>query len=422
MAAMAAEPQRIRLHRTQADFYRSDAMYRGFVGGRGSGKTYVGAFDLLVRAEAGRTYLIGSPTSVLMRDVTFPTFTALARQLGLYDHSRVRMSPYPTMELTTGATIRFRSAEDPEKMRGPNLSGIWLDEASLMEKGAYDISIACLREGGTMGWLAATFTPKGLMHWTYDTFGTKKPNTALFQCRMVDNPFLPAGFEAAIREQYGEGSTLALQELEGQFVNLEGAEWPPQYFDGPGFWFDDWPPLAELMIRVVSLDPSKGTDAKTGDYQALVKYGRDKNGVEYVEADLAHRPMTAPRGPDGAPQGEGMIEQAVEWIIQFDAHGFALETNQMQILLKIPLMSELGRRHAEVTIAEMNNHEPKPMRIRRLGPPLSQRHIRFKARSPGTRRLVDQLRQFPVGEHDDGPDALEMVRRLAINLYNQANT
>jgi hypothetical protein len=29
---------------------------------------------------------------------------------------------------------------------------------------------------------------------------------------------------------------------------------------------------------------------------------------------------------------------------------------------------------------------------------------------------LDQLRQFPVGDHDDGPDALEMAIRLAAEL------
>jgi hypothetical protein len=44
--------------------------------------------------------------------------------------------------------------------------------------------------------------------------------------------------------------------------------------------------------------------------------------------------------------------------------------------------------------------------------------MRFKDASPGTRILVDQLKAFPAGQHDDGPDALEMAVRLAIELYN----
>jgi hypothetical protein len=50
---------------------------------------------------------------------------------------------------------------------------------------------------------------------------------------------------------------------------------------------------------------------------------------------------------------------------------------------------------------------------------LSQRRIRFKGGSPGARRLVEQLRDFPNGDHDDGPDALEMAIRLAGELLGQ---
>jgi hypothetical protein len=32
--------------------------------------------------------------------------------------------------------------------------------------------------------------------------------------------------------------------------------------------------------------------------------------------------------------------------------------------------------------------------------------------------LVQQLRDFPVGAHEDGPDALEMALRVMIELWN----
>jgi hypothetical protein len=410
------QKQTVQLYPVQSRFRRSAALYRGFVGGRGSGKSWVGAYDLIRRAKRGRTYLVGSPTGVLLNDTTFPTFKAIAQDLGVWGEAR--LSPYPTVQLRTGATVRFRTAENPEKMRGPNLSGVWLDEASLMEHDAYSIAIASLREGGETGWLSASFTPKGLLHWTYEVFGTGKPNTELFRAKTSDNPFLPADFAATIREQYGDGSTIALQELDGQFVNMEGAEWPPQYFDGPGFWFDEWPAIEEMDMRIISLDPSKGTDAKNGDFQARIKYGRDRSGVEYVEADLSHRPMTAPMTADGQQLGEGMVESCVEEIVRFKPHAFALETNQFQILLRIPFDRELARRRVEVSIAELVNTENKLMRIRRLGPPLSKRSMRFKANSRGTRLLVEQMKQFPLAEHDDGPDALEMARRIGIELFN----
>ena len=34
--------------------------------------------------------------------------------------------------------------------------------------------------------------------------------------------------------------------------------------------------------------------------------------------------------------------------------------------------------------------------------------------------LVKRLRDFPCGDHDDGPDALEMAVRLACEMFGQA--
>ena len=48
--------------------------------------------------------------------------------------------------------------------------------------------------------------------------------------------------------------------------------------------------------------------------------------------------------------------------------------------------------------------------------------MRFKSDSPGTLLLVDQLREFPVGDHDDGPDATEMAIRLAAELLQRQTT
>jgi hypothetical protein len=42
--------------------------------------------------------------------------------------------------------------------------------------------------------------------------------------------------------------------------------------------------------------------------------------------------------------------------------------------------------------------------------------LRFLRSSAATKVLVDQLRDFPTGAHDDGPDALEMALRLAEDL------
>jgi hypothetical protein len=86
--------RKFQLYPTQAAFRRSDALFRGFVGGRGAGKSKCGAFDLLRRLRPGGTFLVASPTGVLMQDTTFPTFREVARQLDV--SLTVKLTPYPT--------------------------------------------------------------------------------------------------------------------------------------------------------------------------------------------------------------------------------------------------------------------------------------------------------------------------------------
>lgn len=198
-----------------------------------------------------------------------------------------------------------------------------------------------------------------------------------------------------------------------------GTEWPSSFFDWDGFWFAEWPPLNEFNVRVVALDPSKGKESKTSDWQAIIKYGRHRSGIEYVEADLAKRPMVAERLPDDTAIGEGMVEAFVQACHEHKPHAAVVEENQFQSLLKIPIRSEAHRRKMEVPLKGIENTEKKETRIRRLGPPFAEKKIRCKLDSPGTRLLVDQCRMFPIGEHDDGPDGLEMARRIGINLFNK---
>jgi len=200
-----------------------------------------------------------------------------------------KVSP-PSIRLSTGAEVLFRSADDPERLRGPNLSGVSLNEASLMPREAYDVCIASLRECGEQGWLSAGFTPKGFGHWTYQVFGQASPDTAIFHSRTGDNPFNPPGFQQTLERQYGAGSLRASQELDGRFVSMAGAEWPPEYFTDD-LWFEDWP-REGVVCKAQALDPSKGRDAskpKEGrepDDSAWVWGCVDSRGVVWVDADL----------------------------------------------------------------------------------------------------------------------------------------
>jgi len=181
-------------------------------------------------------------------------------------------------------------------------------------------------------------------------------------------------------------------------------EWPESYFD-EHLWFDVWP--RQLRVKTLALDPSKGVDARRGDYSAFVMLGVDRQGMLYLEADLARRPT---------PQ---IVADGVELYRRFQPDAFGLETNQFQELLGAEFEAEFRRQGIlGARPAPIDNRVNKQVRIRRLGPYLATKRLRAKSDSPGTALLVEQLREFPNGDHDDGPDAAEMAIRLAARLCN----
>jgi predicted phage terminase large subunit-like protein len=203
------------------------------------------------------------------------------------------------------------------------------------------------------------------------------------------------------------GASAFEREKQNSPVNPDLCEWPAAYFD-ESIWFDQWP--EHLQVRTLALDPSKGSDARRGDYSALVMLGVDRHGMLLVEADLARR---------ATPQ---MVADGVELYRRFRPDVFGVEVNQFQDLLQGEFAAEFRRQGLLAgRVWPLENRTNKQVRIRRLGPYLAARRMRFKSNSPGTRLLLEQLEQFPVADHDDGPDALEMAVRLAADLLEGRN-
>ncbi|MBN2022482.1 MAG: hypothetical protein JW809_06770 [Pirellulales bacterium] len=198
------------------------------------------------------------------------------------------------------------------------------------------------------------------------------------------------------------GTTAFAREKQNEPIDPDECEWPESYFDET-VWFDQWP--EHLQVKTLALDPSKGADARRGDFSALVALGVDRQGILHFEADLARR---------GTPE---MVAAGVEFYRRFRPDAFGVEANQFQELLAGQFHDAFRRRDLlGVHPWMIDNHVHKHVRIRRLGPYLAQGRVRFKSDSPSTRLLVEQLREFPLADHDDGPDAAEMALRLALEI------
>lgn len=280
-----------------------------------------------------------------------------------------------------------------------------------------------MRLASTPGWTSQTF--RSVVRWPSATSLWEQWETIYCDAEKQDPQEQAFRFFEANRSAMLSGAEVLWPEVEDLYqlmqIRVEGGqsafdrekqaspidpsrcEWPESYF-AEHAWFDQWP--ANLTLRTIAIDPSKGLESEAGDYSAIVLLGIDQQGVLHVGADLARR-STAQLVADG-----------VQHCRVFRPNAFGVEANQWQHLLAAEFLAEFASQGVlGIAPCELSNYTNKGLRIRRLGPYLSKRRIRFLRGCPSTELLVDQLRDFPIATHDDGPDALEMAVRLAEEVW-----
>ncbi len=196
-------------------------------------------------------------------------------------------------------------------------------------------------------------------------------------------------------------------------IDAEGAEWPGAYFEN--IYVDDWP--REQLLRVAALDPSLGRNNiakpnKPGDYSAFVAVAKGHDNRYYIDANIARRPSRK------------IVDDGIEWLQWIKPHAFGCESVAFQELLRemfIDRIEEVGLtgvypiHGGDLLAGNQGRIPPKVTRIRLLTPLLAAGRLKF-LRTPGTSMLLEQMRAWPIHNHDDGPDALEMAIRLCDQL------
>ena len=114
------------------------------------------------------------------------------------------------------------------------------------------------------------------------------------------------------------------------------------------------------------------------------------------------------------------LSRIVEYAKMYKFDSFAIEINNFQQLMVENLenmLTEKGERLFD--IYEIRSSSNKRSRISSLEPSVSQGRLRFSRKHA---LLSEQLTQFPVAKHDDGPDALEMAMQASQNSRGTINT
>ena len=256
------------------------------LGGKGSGKTRSAAEWCRAEAESGRRREIGiiGQTADTVRRVQVEGPSGLLAisppwSAPTYERSR------NLVRYKNGAVCHLFSAEEPERLRGPNLDGLWLDEACSYPPAqlqyVWDLAQLALRmsaQDGSPARGVVSTTPKGIA-WLKKLVAN--PSTVSSISKTLDNR---ANLDASTVQYYIEtygGTTLGRQELDAEIIwDAEGAMWTRELLDKTRV---DAAP--EVMSRiVVGLDPS-GT--RRGDIAGIVAAGRTAEGQYYVLQDAS---------------------------------------------------------------------------------------------------------------------------------------
>ncbi|MFA7262027.1 MAG: terminase family protein [Caulobacter sp.] len=192
------------------------------LGGRGSGKTWVGAGWLVEQAwRGGRFALVGSSLHDV-QEVMIEGPSGLRAQSPRalrfrYEKSRRRVV------WNTGAEAHIFSAEDPDSLRGPQFHGAWADEFCAWRRPGE--VLAMLRFGLRLGGdprLVVTTTPRPIRALRALRAEVSTVDTVIPTATNAHN--LAPAFVDSLNAIYG-GTSLAAQELEGLIVEGEGALW-----------------------------------------------------------------------------------------------------------------------------------------------------------------------------------------------------
>lgn len=153
------------------------------------------------------------------------------------------------------------------------------------------------------------------------------------------------------------------------------------------------------------VDPSLGK-TKHSDFSAIITLAKHKvTGYMYVfDADIERR------HPDRIIEDILEKERRLRRDYGRGYKKFGCETVQFQWFLKEELVKASARAGLYLPVEEVPQTTDKVLRIQTMQPDVKNKYIKFNRRH---KRLLEQMVQFPMGAHDDGPDALEGCRTLA---------
>jgi phage terminase large subunit-like protein len=350
--------------------------------GRGSGKTRTGCeVTHRITEKVPRIGLIG-PTGADIRD------TMLEGESGLltihppgkrpnYEPSKRRLT-WPN-----GCVATLFSAEEPDRLRGPEHYFVWADEPAhwpLVQQ-AWDNMLFGLRLGERPR-VVATTTPKP-RPWLKELM--KEPGTRISVASTYDNlPNLSPVFAERIIAKY-EGTRLGRQELHAELLeDVEGALWSWEMLEASRV-----AEATDLERIVVSIDPA-----------GSVRKGADETGIVVVGWSGTEGYVLADRSGHYSPVGWASAAMAA--YEEFTADAVVVETNYGGDMVT----ANLRAIDAHPRIIRVQSRRGKALRAEPIVSLYEQGRIHHVLSFPD---LETQMTEWVPYEDRDSPDRVDAL-------------
>ena len=268
-----------------------------------------------------------------------------------------------------GAVATMFSAEEPERLRGPQAEIMWADELAAWKylRETWDMAMFGLRLGDRPQ-SCVTTTPKPL---PLIREIIKDARTVVTRGSTFDNAGnLAPSFLQTIRDKY-EGTRLGRQELNAELLDdFPGALWTRAMIDAALANVS----VPDLQRVVVAIDPS-GTAGETddGDSVGIVVAGKGVDGLAYVLAD---------RTCKLSPAGWG--KRAVDAADEFNADRIIAERNFGGAMVEAVIKTAGGK----VPYREVTASRGKIVRAEPIAALYEQGRVKHL---PGLTDLEDQM-------------------------------
>ena len=250
--------------------------------GRGFGKTRTGAEYVRAQVATGmaRRIALVAPTAADARAVMVEGESGLL-SIGPPEERPDYEPSKHLLSWPNGAIATTYSADEPDRLRGPQHDLAWCDElAAWRYPQAWDMLMFGLRLGVDPRAIVTT-TPRPT-RFIRDLL--TDPKVAVTRGRTIENQknLAPAFLDQIVRRY--EGTRLGRQELDAEILeDVPGALWSHAIIDAARV-----AALPELTRIVVAIDPAVSSD-EHADETGIVVAGKDAGGHGYVLADLSGR-------------------------------------------------------------------------------------------------------------------------------------